>query len=311
MIEVVKYTKEYQVAWDSFVSSAKNGAFLFQRAYQEYHADRFTDHSYLLQRDGQLLALFPASRHGDEVVSHGGLTFGGILSDDRMTTPLMLEIFSALLTGLRSDGIQRLVYKASPSIYHRIPAGEDLYALTRNGARLFRREVGSILCPAFHPEFQERRRRSIKKANKAGVIFRETEDFSTYWRILEETLHARHGTAPVHSLSEMLLLRSRFAAGIRLFCAYDKSELLAGTIVYENPTVAHTQYLACSMQGREVGALDFVLSELITRIYANKPWFSFGISTESGGTVLNQGLIDQKEGFGARACVQDCYELLI
>ena len=309
MIEVVRYSPEFQLAWDSFVASSKNGAFLFKRAYQDYHSERFPDYSLLFRRGGHWLALFPACRLGDEVVSHGGLTFGGILSDERMTTPLMMEVFSALVAHLRSDGAHRLVYKVSPAFYHRLPSDEDLYALTHHGAQLIRRDLGYILCPARHPEFQERRRRAVKKAIKAGLLFRETDDYATYWRLLEDTLLARHAAAPVHSLDEIALLHSRFPAGIRLFATFSANEMLAGTVIFENPSVAHSQYIACSDLGREVGALDFVFSELITCVYAEKPWFSFGISTESDGSVLNQGLVEQKEGFGARACTQDFYEL--
>ena len=39
--------------------------------------------------------------------------------------------------------------------------------------------------------------------------------------------------------------------------------------------------------------------------------FDFGISTEQGGRYLNEGLIFQKEGFGARTVVYDTYELNI
>ena len=38
-------------------------------------------------------------------------------------------------------------------------------------------------------------------------------------------------------------------------------------------------------------------------------YFDFGISNEQGGRKLNRGLIDQKEGFGARAVVHDHYAI--
>lgn len=311
MIEIRRHTPADRERWDAFAAAAKNGAFLFERAYQDYHADRFPDHSLLFERDGRLAALLPACQLGDELVSHGGLTFGGILSDGRMTTPLMLELFDALLPRLRRDGFRRLVYKAAPAFYHRLPADEDLYALARNGARLFRRDVGSVLRPGAHPEFQERRRRAVKKALKAGLEFRETEDFTAYWRVLEETLQSRHGARPVHSLEEIRLLHGQFPGRIRLFAAHGGGELLAGTVIYDNPNVAHTQYIACSPAARDLGALDLVFHELITQVCAAKPWFSFGISTESGGMALNQGLIEFKEGFGARACAHDFYEITL
>jgi len=85
--------------------------------------------------------------------------------------------------------------------------------------------------------------------------------------------------------------------------------LLAGALVYDFGHVAHTQYLASSDEGREFGALDFLLANLLDTVYANRRYFSFGISTEQEGRYLNEGLIFQKEGFGGRAVVHDFYEL--
>lgn len=62
MIEFVPYTLDQQPVWaDAFVADAKNGAFLFQRADQDYHADRLPDYSFLLRRDGEPIGLLPAS----------------------------------------------------------------------------------------------------------------------------------------------------------------------------------------------------------------------------------------------------------
>jgi hypothetical protein len=40
-------------------------------------------------------------------------------------------------------------------------------------------------------------------------------------------------------------------------------------------------------------------------------YFDFGISNERGGRILNEGLADYKEGFGARAVAHDFYELML
>jgi hypothetical protein len=44
---------------------------------------------------------------------------------------------------------------------------------------------------------------------------------------------------------------------------------------------------------------------------ASKPFFDFGISTGRPSRVLNRGLIEQKEGFGAHAVVHDSYRMKI
>ena len=80
-------------------------------------------------------------------------------------------------------------------------------------------------------------------------------------------------------------------------------------VVYENSTVAHAQYISASEEGKKSAALDALFAWLINDVYRDKRYFDFGISTEDNGRILNEGLIDQKEGFGARGVVHDHYQL--
>ena len=136
MIDVLLYSKERQIEWDDFIDTSKNGTFMLKRGYIEYHSDRFTDFSLMFYEDGKLIALMPASLHGKEVRSHGGLTYGGIISDRKMTMSKMLEIFDALKNFLKEKYISKLLYKRVPSVYFSYPSDEDLYALFRNNAKL-------------------------------------------------------------------------------------------------------------------------------------------------------------------------------
>jgi hypothetical protein len=274
-----------------------------------YHADRFPDYSLIVLRDGRPVALLPATARDGTVSSHGGLTFGGLLVDETATTPLTLAAFTAIADRLRADGIGRLVYKCVPHIYHALPAEEDRYALFARGARLVRREVTSTVALPNRVPYQERRRRGVKKAKAGQVAVRQTDAFADFWPILEENLNRTHGVRPVHSLDEICHLHRLFPDNIKLFAAFAGSLLVAGTVVFENPTVAHAQYISASEAGKKLAALDAVFDWLISERYRDKRYFDFGISTEEAGRVLNEGLIDQKEGFGARAVVHDCYEL--
>ena len=48
---------------------------------------------------------------------------------------------------------------------------------------------------------------------------------------------------------------------------------------------------------------------MISTRFQTNVLFDFGISTENGGEFLNQGLIFEKEGFGARSVCYDVYAL--
>jgi hypothetical protein len=309
MIHIDRYDESMKGVWDDFVSSSKNGVFLFCRDYMGYHADRFPDHSLLCFRDNALVALLPATLHDDALSSHAGLTFGGFVVGGGMTTPLMLSVFDALVDYLRASKMSRLLYKCVPHIYHALPAEEDRYALFVKGARLYRRDVTSTIDLSRPLAYQERRRRGLKKAQAEGIAVRRTDNFEGFWVILEENLRQAHGVKPVHSLAEIRRLQQLFPEAIKLFCAYRAQEILAGVVLYENARVAHAQYIGSSEGGRRVGALEAVFHHLLCDACKGFRYFDYGVSTEDAGRILNQGLIDFKEGFGARAIAHDFYEL--
>jgi hypothetical protein len=310
-IEVTRYNVAEQPEWDALVGAARSGHFLFRRGYMDYHADRFVDHSLVIRVDGRLAAVLPASAHGAALRSHGGLTFGGLVCAPRTGTGLVLAILEAVCTHLGSAGFTSLLYKPVPHFYHRAPAEEDLYALFRCGARLVRRDVSSTIRTGARLSPSKGRKSAVKVAERAGVVVERSHDFRAFMTFEDEQLQARHGVRAVHDGDEMALLASRFPDNIALWTARLEDELVAGALVYESVEVAHTQYLAASDRGRQVSALDLLLTHLIVEAYAHVTWFDFGISTEDEGRALNGGLIANKESYGARATVYDSYEIAL
>lgn len=308
-LRVERYGPALAEEWNAFVASSKNGTFLLQRDYMDYHCDRFHDHSLLLRDGNQLVGLLPANEARDWLHSHGGLTYGGLVLGVRTGASAVLAMFEALRSYLREHALAGIRYKTIPSIYHRHPAEEDRYALFRLDARLTRRDVLSVVPGGERIRYQERRARGVSAARKAGVTVAESNDFSAFWAVLEDNLRARFGVAPVHSLAEITRLRERFPDSIRLFEAHGDGGVVAGCVVFETHRVAHVQYISASEHGRALHALDAVFDHLLTQRYPHKPFFDFGISNEQDGRVLNDGLVAQKEGFGARTMVHDYYEL--
>ena len=311
MLKVIKYTHQQKEQWDAFVSASKNGTFMLMRGYMDYHSDRFVDNSLLFYDDDKLVALLPASLHEQELRSHGGLTYGGIIVDKKMTVQLMLSIFDVLLEYMRHNNITKLIYKRVPAIYYAYPSDEDLYALFRNDAELYRRDIASTIYLSDRIRFSERRRRGVKNAAKNGVIVRESNNYEEYLSILSEILSKYHNAKPVHTADEIKLLANRFPENIRLFAAYKDDVMIAGIIAYITSTVVHAQYIANSDEGRQYGALDAVVDFMISSYSATKQYLDFGISTEKEGRFLNEGLVQQKQEFGGRAIAYDFYELKV
>jgi hypothetical protein len=311
MITTEKYTPDISDEWNAFVADSKNGTFLHDRRYLDYHADRFADCSTVFRFQNAIVALLPANRVGDVIHSHQGLTYGGLIVSETMKASLMLDIVDALVQHLGSLGLKSLSYTPSPHIYHRYPAEEDIYALYHRGATLVQRDALSVVRPQWHPPLQARRQRGLKKAIKAGLIFAESDDWASFWYLLEDTLKRRHDSSPVHTLNEIDQLRRSFPNNIRLYICSDSTNLVAGTVIFESNQVAKTQYIASSETGRVTGALDLIFTTLLDSTYWEKDFLDFGSSHQGEDRDLAIGLIEQKEGFGARSIVQDTYQLKI
>jgi len=308
MIRIAHYTANDKELWNQHVGRAKNRLFMFDRNFMDYHADRFNDCSLLFFDDDALLAVLPASLHGKEVRSHGGLTYGGFITNTAMKQSKMNACFALLCDCLKKNGIQRFIYKTIPYIYHHLPSDEDLYALFIHGATLFRRDVSSTLDLTRQPKMPKGRKAQIARARREGVVIEESVDFNTFIQLINHVL-AHHQAKAVHTSAELELLRLKFPANIKLFVAKQNGIWLAATLIFEYDHLVHTQYMAANDLGREIGALDLLLVTLIEQYGPRKKYFDFGTSAGAGGLCLNHGLCAQKEGFGGRTVVCDTYAL--
>lgn len=307
-MEIRRYGPEMAEAWNELNRAAPNGHFLFDRGFMDYHADRFADASLMVLEDGRPLALLPANLAGAEAWSHQGLTFGGLVHSGVGAARAMaaLDLCAAEFAAM---GASALTYKALPWIYAAAPAQEDLYWLFRRDAALVRRDAGAAIDYRARGRVSSRRERGAKKAAKAGLAFGRSHDWAAFWRVLEDVLAERHGVAPVHSLAEIELLAGRFPDEIALFVAGDPAAPLAGVVMFRSACVAHAQYIAAGEAGREAGALDGLFEHLIAEHAGRWRYFDFGHSTTDQGRVLNEGLMRQKEEFGAGLVAHDVWRV--
>ncbi|MDE7347357.1 MAG: GNAT family N-acetyltransferase [Muribaculaceae bacterium] len=309
--EIRKYRPEDSELWDRLVADSRQGTLLHMRGYMDYHADRFEDCSLIALRNGLPTAILPANIDSlGTLHSHQGLTYGGWL-----TPPVhfdgtdMLELFDAWTGWCRSNNITKVIYKATPHIYHRIPAEEDIYALFRSGVSIRTVNLSSVVDMREIPSFNTQQKRNLKKASTINPWIRETTDTSEFMPLLEECLRERHDAAPVHSRQELQLLKNRFPKGIRMWLAGSGPEPEAAVCIYDTNSVAHCQYIATSPAGRKNGTLAYLFHHLIHNVYTSHRYFDFGTSNEDAGHILNSGLIHQKTGLGGRGTAYTTFEI--
>lgn len=296
--------------WNAFIGKAKNATFLFHRDFMEYHRDRFQDFSLIIEEDKGWVAILPANVDGNQVFSHQGLTYGGLVYDEKLKLASVLDVFRAILMFLKDCKIDKLQLKLMPSIYPDYFAEELNYALFITKSKLLRRDTLSVVDLKYPVHLSKDRKEGFNRGLKNGLVVKEVNNFDSFWNeILIPNLENKHQVKPIHSLEEIKLLHSRFPQNIRQFNVYKDDEIVAGTTIFETKNVAHSQYISGNAAKNELGSLDFLHHHLLTGIFKDKKYFDFGTSNENQGKNLNNGLSYWKESFGANTVVQDFYEV--
>jgi hypothetical protein len=309
MLKIRLYDPTQKLVWDNFLENCKNGTFLLKRDFMDYHKSKFDDFSMMIYRGSKLIALVPANIDLNNVYSHQGLTYGGILIHSDSKFIEYLEIFTEVLTFLKKKFIASLSVKQIPTIYNLNFNDELDYLSFVTDSESYRKDVLSVINLQDKFKISKDRINGYKRGVKNLLEVREVHDFNEFWNeLLIPNLSKKYSVTPVHSLGEIGLLKSRFKNNIRQFNVYKENEIVAGTTIFQTKNVVHVQYTASNSKKNILGSLDFLFYKLITDIYSNHKYFDFGTSNERDGKKINQGLLYWKEGFGARSLIQNFYK---
>lgn len=303
MCTIEQYNSSYKEKWNEFIQKSKNGTFLLERNYLEYHSDRFPDTSFLIFDDNKKIkAVLPGTINKNTYYTHKGLTYGGFILERDSKVNDVIEYFELLNIELKKRGIDEVIYKCIPYIYNNYPSEEDEYVLfNKLNAKVQSISISSTIDLKKDLKFNKLRKRNISKSKRYNLSIEKDKNIEKFWSILTENLKEVHNTKPVHSLEEILYLKEKFSKNIEIYTVKKNDEVIAGVVNYVMKEVVHVQYISANVLGKEMSALDYLFDYLIKEEHKDKKYFDFGTSTEENGKVLNEGLVFQKEGFGGRA----------
>lgn len=309
---------QHAVLWDEFViSSSLNGTFLHTRKFLSYHGDRFVDKSLVIFNDKEkVIAVFPAAESRSDpkaVVSHPGITYGGLVVGEHCRGETCVELFKYLIDCYSGMGYHRLIYKPVPSIFQKAFFHDDLYALFRVDASRSRCDLSATVDLGKRRKLTKGRKYEVNKARKKRLEIVSGRDFvRQIHALIEDNLERKYGVKPVHTYAELLDLCCRFPDQIEFKAIKDDDGLLAGLILFHINSVVHTQYIASKPRAHELGALDLLIEETINESARKRfKYFDFGISNEENGNVLNETLYRYKRSFGAVSTVHEFYEVAL
>lgn len=308
-IDIKRYQPALKKQWDDFIKKSQADCLLFYRDFMEYHADRFIDHSLIFEDEKGWLAVFPAHLSERNLMSHGGLTFGGFVSRNRMDLLTHQTLVEALINYTVENDYLSVCIKVLPYIYWKEYQSKMEYFLFQKGFQLSQRYLNYVVPFNEKWSFNKTKAQLAYKGLPETLTLRETNQFQAFWlEILIPHLFDKYRAMPVHSSEEIIKLKSNFPENIRLFVCEYNGQMVAGIVVFENEQVIKIQYAAVNEMGREKQAMDYLYIHLVKKYQEGGfRYFDMGHVNTEQGRNYNPSLAKYKERLGARPINIDVY----
>lgn len=273
-----------------------------------YHSDRFDDFSLIVRKDNEIVAVLPANRRTNYLISHQGLTYGGLITRKNLDIESVTAVVNVVLTFLKGIGFEFMEIRELPSFYQCDLYHYVLTELMDNTANIIGANKVLAIDYSRPLSIHKTKLKHYRKNKNKGFEIKEEDNFGEFWnQVLVPRLNERHNTKPVHTLQEISLLKSRFNNHIKQFNIYLKDEILAGITIFDKGHIVKSQYGATTALGEKERALEYLFINLIHKYKAEgKSFFSMGtVMDESFPDGYNIGLMRQKIELGCNEYKQN------
>lgn len=301
-----------------------NGEFINTLEYLGYHPQgRFIDRSVLAvdQGSGEIRGcLLAAEAPGDhrKIISHPGTTFAGIIVNKKTSIKNMEQIVDAIME-YYEERYESVVVKLRPDFFSTQPFGGLPYFLQKRGYRYCMTGLSNVIDISgvrgeddIFALYDSAKRNQVRKVLRSSqfVFDNRNEIRRAVWLNMNQILEEKHHAHSTHTYEEMCELMKRVPSYISAFHVdHINGEYGAFALVYRFKNVFHTQYLDTNYNFTGQYPNLLLIHNLI-RVAREEGYskFSFGVSTENRGEILNYGLYGYKAGYGGGSILQGEYE---
>ncbi len=318
-LTVVPYTGDMQDKWDAFVRLARNGTIFHTRKFLSYHPEgRFVDASLVLLDGANIVGVLPAALKDKMLVSHPGASYGGLVVASETSVEETGAMLKAIVDHAKEKGFAGVsMLRLPPASLQKQYSEDQLYWFYHMGFSLTRCEMdgaidlSTLSLDMILDSLTGKCRNMVRQAERAKIEVRLSNDFATFWPILEGVLGARHGTKPTHTLAEIQKLHELLPDGFRLLAAYQGKTMVGGIVLITiGDKALYTLYMAQEYSAQKDHPMHLLLVEAMrTAMKEGKRVLHLGVSTEDGGKKINEGLFFFKESFGCRPVRRESWEL--
>jgi len=319
MFTLHRYINQSESRWDQFVLSGNNGTLFHLRKFLNYHPkDRFQDHSILIEKKQNLFSVLPAAElivDGNRIlVSHPGSTVGSFVVPENISIADAMSMSEALVTYVKENKFSGIRITLPPTLYQRRLSNYMDFSFFKQGFTYSKRDVTSILfledsLDKNLAKFKSSHLRAVRNAQEKGVTVCQSNDFDSFYHILEQNLNIRHGVSPTHTLAELKNIHALFPDRVNLFAAFVKDVMVAGVVNFVvNDHVVLAFYISHDEAYQEFRAVNLLFYSIFDwAIQQGFRIYDFGTFTVN--EEPNMGLGRFKENFGASGIFRDTIEL--
>lgn len=326
IVKEIRNISEREIeAIDEFILNENtNGEFINSLKYLGYHPKgRFNDRSILAvdQGSGEIRGcLLAAEEPGNprRVISHPGTTFAGIIVNRKLSIKNMEEVVDTIME-YYEEKYESVVARLRPDFFAAQPFGGLSYFLLKRGYCYCMTGLSNVIdISGIRDEndifalYDSAKRNQVRKVLRSGqfTFDNRNEIRRDVWINMNQVLAEKHHTHSTHTYEEMCELMDRVPDCISAYHAdHINGEYGAFALIYRFKDVFHTQYLDTNYQYTGQYPNLLLIHNLI-QIAREEGYskFSFGVSTENRGKVLNYGLYNYKAGYGGGSILLGEYE---
>ncbi|MBP6731616.1 MAG: GNAT family N-acetyltransferase [Chitinophagales bacterium] len=321
-VEIKRYTEDLRGDWDGLVAASINGTFLHTRSFFDHNPQNAKDDcSFIYYKNNKPVALIPAAlyQRNENLIwhSHPRSTYGGFVVNTEVGTEEAMEMVELLINECRELKVQEVIVRNPFRIFNKALCDETDFAMWYYGFKLSAREV-EIAVPLkgditeLRKKYENGTKYNVKKAVKT-VVSSISEDYETFWQILETNLMEKHGKKPVHNYEQFLELKRKVGDDcIKLFAGFIDGKMVCGVLVFVFSKDIHAQYIGADSNHQAIRPVNAVIDYIIE--WANGQgyeYFNLGTGSSEGGRNVNLGLFHFKEGFGGRGVLRETMSLTL
>ena len=312
---ILPFTEEHSTEWDDFVENKSiNGTFLHTRKFYNHHAqNRRDDNSFLFYKKKKLIAVIGCIFQPERsiLISHPRSTYGGFIISDVVGVEDSLAIVQLFLDEAKKIAAKEIIIKMPFRIFYKKPCDEFDYALWYFGFDVLYREL-EVAMPIdqntnLEANYSEGTRSGMHKALK-NLKVEESNDYRSFWDLLEKTLRDRHNKIPTHNYAHICdLLQNVGDQKIKLFVTKKNKQTIAGLVLFVlNNICLHAQYIAYDFAYQNERPLNILIHEVSKWGQENGyRYFNLGRPTEDNGNIVNFNLFKFKESYGGRGVLRE------